>query len=812
MSDKPRLRGPGFLATGNSGKLREMIPLCREYFQIEDPLEGMAPDGAVEHENTFGGNALIKARFLCHKLLQSSIATPFWVLADDSGLSVDHLEGRPGVHSARYAGDHVASERHIAKLIEELRRSGSQPPHSAHYSCALALIEVVDPTNPSHKEYVEEGQCYGEIIDTPKGSSGFGYDPVFYVAEFAKTFSEVSYEEKNSISHRRHAFERLQKTLLQRCLAALVFCSSIVPTFTQADTLSALLKTWQSEGFLQLPRLPTPLEAPMSEDIPQLASLPAETRKLLQFYEVTLAAKLSWKQQPLAPELQLPTSRPARLFFNTHLLHAFVGQKRVATFRPVDTTSGCESGCAPITFHLMLRESSRTPEVLQDPSEPLLKKGHARFTQEDMDKLARTLRRIPALIPQLPSSSHTTDSREQTWPVYRSTLVENAAYTSYRVYEAALQTLEALHQPSKNRIQSLESANDLIGEAYRVSTLSQAETLWKKLLAQNKAAPQTPLLEQQVRSSLLAALSTWRFTQNPDSNHATLSADLKASNIESLASLKCKVLETLIVSPVSRARTLRIPSAEFSACPGLDLQWAKILSSDSVSKDFLGFLRQNSKQLPEFFMSRPKLLKELMDRVPDSETSLRIELGSVLKAEFPRYPLDERFFDVKQISERESQLKQKTLALISDKLGRIPSAKLEKFEGSSLIPVKGKQIYVFFSSWCPHCRKILEIFRDEIKDPALWKKVLLVEVHSKSDGLLKAQLLCSDLKLPKSACAEMLLLPSAPNALELNRALKISSVPRILITDPSGKILNFDFRIDEEKYRDPLRRLRWTLD
>jgi len=417
IAPKPLLKGRGFIATGNPGKLREMIPLCHEYFQVEGEITGLAPEGAVESADSFEGNALIKARFLRDVLASRSEPAPFWILADDSGLSVDDLDGRPGVHSARYAGDHVASEEHMAKLIAELRASGHEAPHLAHYTCALALVEASSTVGPT-RESLSEGECHGEIVFSPQGSSGFGYDPVFWVPEFGRTFAEVSYDEKNSISHRRRAFEKLARTLLP-CVFAL-FVGAHAPSL-RAEPLSKILTAWQRESFLNLPQIPSealPLQ-PVSLD-PN--TLEMETKELLSLYTSKLAtadaSKLSWKTIELPPEFQLPAARPGRRYYNTHLFQSFEGTRMVASFRAIDTTSGCASACAPITFHLLLRAGSQTPELFEEKKSPLLKKGHVPFDDEDRRLLSSRLAAISPLLKKISSSAQTTNTQEQTWPLY----------------------------------------------------------------------------------------------------------------------------------------------------------------------------------------------------------------------------------------------------------------------------------------------------------------------------------------------------------------------------------------------------------
>lgn len=182
------------LATRNEGKIREFTALLGSVFQRIISLEGLdsIPD-IVEDGNTFRENALKKARFI-------SEFTKRVTLADDSGLEVNALDGRPGVLSARYAGEKVLDKENIEKLLKELRGVVDR---KARFVCVLALVFL------NRSEIVVEGRCDGIIVDDPRGENGFGYDPVFFVPEMDKTMAELKPEEKNLISHRALAVKKL---------------------------------------------------------------------------------------------------------------------------------------------------------------------------------------------------------------------------------------------------------------------------------------------------------------------------------------------------------------------------------------------------------------------------------------------------------------------------------------------------------------------------------------------------------------------------------------------------------------------------
>lgn len=196
------------VATRNAGKVREFAhafaPLGKEVKSMFDYPE--LPD-VVEDGITFADNAWKKA-----KTVGDALGLP--VLADDSGLCVDLLDGDPGVYSARYAGEGATDEKNNAKLLEALEslKSGEdteQPLLSpARFVCALVLY---DPATGD--KYESEGMVEGWITAEAAGGGGFGYDPLFYVPEYELTMAELTLEQKQAISHRGHALRALVSSL-----------------------------------------------------------------------------------------------------------------------------------------------------------------------------------------------------------------------------------------------------------------------------------------------------------------------------------------------------------------------------------------------------------------------------------------------------------------------------------------------------------------------------------------------------------------------------------------------------------------------
>jgi XTP/dITP diphosphohydrolase len=188
------------IATSNQNKLKELKALLKDYAVTILSLKDFPRVPAiVEDGESFYENALKKATTAARHFGKLTIA-------DDSGIEIDALGGRPGVYSSRFAGEDATDEENNDKLLRELK---DVPPvkRGACFKCVLVVA------TPEGKTDFVEGECRGVIIDEFKGNYGFGYDPLFLVPEYNKTFSEISPEEKNKISHRSKALQKLLKLL-----------------------------------------------------------------------------------------------------------------------------------------------------------------------------------------------------------------------------------------------------------------------------------------------------------------------------------------------------------------------------------------------------------------------------------------------------------------------------------------------------------------------------------------------------------------------------------------------------------------------
>ena len=195
------------LGTHNRKKGIELRQLLDPYgFDLRTLAEMPNPIEVVEDGDTFAANAQLKAS-------QQAVHLGYWVLGEDSGLCVDALDGRPGIYSARYSGEDATDEKNNALLLEELTGVPREK-RTAHYVCHISLA---DPKGDIHVDYEE--RCRGRIVEVPRGEGGFGYDPLFELPEYHKTFGEMGSAVKSLLSHRARAMRGFVPKLLRATAA-----------------------------------------------------------------------------------------------------------------------------------------------------------------------------------------------------------------------------------------------------------------------------------------------------------------------------------------------------------------------------------------------------------------------------------------------------------------------------------------------------------------------------------------------------------------------------------------------------------------
>lgn len=189
------------LASGNGGKLRELAVLLAPFGHELIAQSRLGIESPPETGKTFESNALIKAR---HAASHAQLPA----LADDSGIEVDALDGRPGVYSARYAGERASDMENLEKMLGELE-GVPLARRTARYRCVIAMVRSADDPQPC----LAAGNWEGLILDAPRGTGGFGYDPIFQPAGFECTAAQLPAQKKNALSHRAQALRELASLL-----------------------------------------------------------------------------------------------------------------------------------------------------------------------------------------------------------------------------------------------------------------------------------------------------------------------------------------------------------------------------------------------------------------------------------------------------------------------------------------------------------------------------------------------------------------------------------------------------------------------
>ena len=205
------------IATRNAHKVGEIRAILGEQFRYLTLKDYPGAPSVVEDAATFAGNATKKAAELA-RWVGDAIPHPAFVLADDSGLEVDALNGAPGVHSARFAAldaNHPGNSSDAdnnAKLLRLLKDVPAEE-RTARFRCVIALVEVQSPKSKAQSPQLFDGTCEGNIEFAPRGNGGFGYDPLFVPEGFKESFAELGEDVKNRLSHRAKALAKLKAVL-----------------------------------------------------------------------------------------------------------------------------------------------------------------------------------------------------------------------------------------------------------------------------------------------------------------------------------------------------------------------------------------------------------------------------------------------------------------------------------------------------------------------------------------------------------------------------------------------------------------------
>jgi len=527
-----------------------------------------------------------------------------------------------------------------------------------------------------------------------------------------------------------------------------------------------------------------------------------DERKLLDLYATSLPTKpASWLRIYLPSPLKIPVGGVRLPLSNEDFLWALdKNGKKLGGFRSVSTSTGCASGCAPVVFHLRFDAEGRPEAVIQDPLHPLRKLGHSPFTPADLARLDNLIKKLPRGLVGLSRPSDAANEDEsfpaQTWTVFRPMLIEGGAYTSYRVFESVLGVVEGLRTLAEGSVREGEDAQSLIGIFYRTEEIPKAVSSVLKRARTLLAAPATPRLSRQVALEYSAPLLAWAASRFEISEDDAFEWLPMAAYREQRPGALCLMYRRLLVNEKSAkllSKMLKRP-ARWPSC-GVEtdrtLGWLAASRTGEVSrlKELAGDFA--NAPLPRTAVSGSDELLLFLEGARKSgalELERRVVAQTLVR--FPRAADRLGKTDTAELAklraEAEVQALEETRRLLSDPADPMPSVIGLRGQKKVALPLRGQaRLYVFFASWCPHCKATLARWvRDHGKDEAFWKRLTLVEVWPREKSLAE---FCTQTGLSKAHCAGIVSLPKNEKTDEFYVRIGLTGVPRLAGTDAQGR-------------------------
>ncbi len=578
------------------------------------------------------------------------------------------------------------------------------------------------------------------------------------------------------------------KTLPRFFFLGLLLCQTVI-----AENFESFINRRLDEGRLHLPNL---LEGGIYKQ-ENVDRNQAEVAELLQFYKNQLGLKDGdvFMSEKLAPIFRMIQGRPVRALYNDSLLWVMRDKKPLYLLRPVDTVTGCDSSCAPIVFHLVMDTKGKVSRILEEADEPLRKIYHNPMSEEDKERLLQILKKLPEAYRGIDHPDRLTNSftafPPQTWTFFAPTVVEGAAYTSYRVYESALQVQQRL----ANKDNEIDILTDLYGRLFRIENAELAKEFLNEITSSSLEKRMGPNTQNFAASSFYEVIA---YLAQENLLKAT---DLKGwlrrrNNRKNEMHHQCSLIRDLLSWP-ELAKT----AVEHSAhCP----QDVKGLYQDLLSGKHW---ETQGHQTPPLLLKDEKtffyFLNRFLSEKKDSAITqrmlaeARIFFPDEVQAKNIAAPTSEdadRFLQEAELNYREA-LKRKDLNPWTEES---PKGTFQTSAKSTKeLPLPKSSIIVFFAPWCPHCQKMLHAWgAQKALDPRLADKILLVQSFASDESWPTAQKFCRDAGLSSTLCKKQLWLLKKEKSQPFIKSLGLFTIPRILITDPNGQILVFNHEID----------------
>jgi thiol-disulfide isomerase/thioredoxin len=554
--------------------------------------------------------------------------------------------------------------------------------------------------------------------------------------------------------------------------------------------------------------------------------------KLINFYEKILSNQTpqnspkwhaKWEVQLLDADLALPTLHPTNEFSNRTLIWAIDanGQRRYA-FRPIDTSTGCDSSCTPVVFHLQIEVNGQTMAIHEEKNRPLRKAYHQTFSLEDKNKILEISKKLPKELFSFGSPSSVADWQNhyppQTWTFLSQFSVKEAAFTSYRIFEAIYTSTRAIQETPDSHSDLQYQFENLYGEYLRLTNFNE-------ILSQIKSAHTTlesnkthsKILE--IHTYFLPLLHLWLI----ESGHPDLKKIKKTFSLPIFSNFQltafCRFQENLVDSENGRVFWLAM-NKSWKLRPNCGEKVERFLTlyskikTQSTQLHLTDLDALNISHLPLFVQNNPKILLDILDSLPE-KTLPRLKIISILNEHYPKiFTQTKTKFLIEELKvlskELKDEIRRDHLMLIqrqfipesiylpnfniSSATGSIAFSKIQKKDPSFLI--------VFFAPWCPHCQELAKkIFAAKLS-PATLSRIHFIEIFSRSekdlnDFCLKAAISAENCKKIRS------IKPTESTFKKLVSSIGLNGIPRILLIDKEQRVLASNINLDFHPLSDP---------
>lgn len=544
-------------------------------------------------------------------------------------------------------------------------------------------------------------------------------------------------------------------------------------------------------------------------------------------------------------------SSPLEKYYNQSIVWAKTTKGEVVFgFRPIDTVTGCTTGCTPVVFHLVINRDGRVEDILEEPGKPLRKKWHATFSKSDKKILLNIAKQLPEKLEYVSHPLDLTDKTgkfpPQTWTFFQDTLVPGGAYTCYAVYRSALLTYRHLNKDyaleykenQEDREMFFLFQNELDSEKKFTTLFEEIKKLLDKGLT---VASKKKLLKY------ILLLIDLDMKMHADSFTIKASKDKKLAAITEILNTYSKFYSQYFQS-MFHDFLMNILSKPGGAdiISYLSTHYTKWQSLPQYMKDYLPFLATSVLQDKVSLRNQAKLLnKEQLFNFVSHHSSLleiyifaylflgdyetAVQAFSRIKIRYPGRSLGGLPIWPDHINKKLIKYEQDELSVYSQELLRefektevglpiIQGTRHFEEPKPSLVTIplntkSKKQIYLFFAPWCAHCFELLSVLAE--RAPAsFWEKVQLVSIFSKGVKIKDIELFCekSGLKTKANkAFQEVITLEENKEVREFYKKMNLFAAPKTVVTDKMGKVVNFSYQFDLNPEKDFVRDLELIL-